>query len=489
MRRLRAPLLLTIAALALRMFIAIGLATDEPDDGRLYARLAHNLLSAHVYSIDERVPFTPTYIRVPGYPLFIAGVYAAFGDGNNTMVRSVQAALDTATCWLVALLAAAWTPASWSDAGRRRTWLAALALAAVCPFTMIYTAALLTETVSLLLGTATVLVSTWALASSSTRRRLALWAAAGALAGLSALVRPENGLYLAVAGTMILLVAVLRARRSAESGRMRAVVVAAVPAWLALGLGFAAALAPWTVRNAMVFGRFEPLNPQSVAMPDEFVAVGYETWVRTWIDHPRYIWPVLFSIDRSPIETRQMPDSAFDSPEERARVEGLLAEYNRPAPDADPDETGQYPPGGMTPAIDAGFAALARERIARRPFTYYVALPVRRALALWFNPHADFYPFSGFLVPLRDLDRDQEQQVWLPLFLGVLLAWTAGGWAGAWRLWHEPDRRPWVVFVALLIVPRLALLAWLPNPEPRYTVEFFPLVSALAACWIGGVRS
>jgi hypothetical protein len=41
-----------------------------------------------------------------------------------------------------------------------------------------------------------------------------------------------------------------------------------------------------------------------------------------------------------------------------------------------------------------------------------------------------------------------------------------------------------VVLLALLIVPRLVLLSWLANPEPRYTVEFFPFVSALAAVWI-----
>ena len=105
---MRQAVLLTLGALALRLVIGVGHATDEPDDGRLYTRLAHNVVTAGVYSIDEQPPLAPTYIRVPGYPLFIAAIYRTFGDWNDTAVRVAQAVVDTATCWMVALLAAAW---------------------------------------------------------------------------------------------------------------------------------------------------------------------------------------------------------------------------------------------------------------------------------------------------------------------------------------------------------------------------------------------
>src|SRR6188508_3244785 len=119
----RARLLLAVlvaAALAARLAVAIGLANDESDDGRLYTRLAHNVLVNGVYAQDEEPPFHPTYIRVPGYPLFVAGVYRVFGDWNNTAVRALQAILDTATCGLVAWLAWLWAPGTW-DVNRRRT--------------------------------------------------------------------------------------------------------------------------------------------------------------------------------------------------------------------------------------------------------------------------------------------------------------------------------------------------------------------------------
>jgi hypothetical protein len=443
-----------------------------------------------VYAIEEQSPFHPTYIRVPGYPLFVAAVYEVFGDWDNTAVRSVQAVLDTVTCGLVAWLAFLWAPADWSLDRRRRAAVTAFAAAAVCPFPLIYPATLLTETLALLLGTAAVglaTAATWELSLRRTRaveggRALGLWAGTGAIAGLAALVRPENGLYLAVAAAMLLATGLRRTWRT-DGARVRAV-AGIVVAGLALGLGFAAALAPWTIRNFRVFGIFQPLNPKTVAMPDEFVPIGYETWVRTWIDHPRYIGEVLFSLDADPIHTSQMPDSAFDSIAERARVDTLLGQYNAPAPDADPDPEGRWPPGGMKPALDEGFMQIARERIARHPVRYYVVLPGKRILALWFTTHADFYPFSGYLRPLAALDYDRAQQVWLPLFLGLLIAWTAAAWAGVGTIWRAKGGGDVLLLLTLLILPRLLLLSWLANPEPRYTVEFFPFVSALAGIWI-----
>jgi len=63
-------------ALAFRLTLAIGFPNDEPDDGKVYALLAHNLVTAGVYSADDTPPLTPTYVRVPGYPAFIAIVSA-----------------------------------------------------------------------------------------------------------------------------------------------------------------------------------------------------------------------------------------------------------------------------------------------------------------------------------------------------------------------------------------------------------------------------
>ena len=102
--------LLLTAAFSFRVAIARLLPNDAPDDGRLYAQIARNLLEQHVYSIETEPPYAPTLIRLPGYPLFLAGVYSVFGHGDNTAVRMAQALIDTATCALIALVAFFWEP-------------------------------------------------------------------------------------------------------------------------------------------------------------------------------------------------------------------------------------------------------------------------------------------------------------------------------------------------------------------------------------------
>src|ERR1051325_10245650 len=101
--------LLLLVALSFRLFVALRLPNDEPDDGRVYSQIARNILEQHVYSIETQPPYTPTLIRLPGYPLFVAAIYSVCGHGNNTAVRVAQAVVDTGTCILIALVAFIWT--------------------------------------------------------------------------------------------------------------------------------------------------------------------------------------------------------------------------------------------------------------------------------------------------------------------------------------------------------------------------------------------
>jgi len=135
----------------------------------------------------------------------------------------------------------------------------------------------------------------------------------------------------------------------------------------------------------------------------------------------------------------------------------------------------------MTPEIDAGFAQLAQERIARHPFRYYLWLPIKRANSLWFDTHSQYYPFEGDLLPLQDLDRSLYQQYWLPLFAALTLIYSLLGVAGAWFLSQaeDPNARLWVLLAVLLIFLRIGFFATLENPEPRYVVEVFPFLSVL----------
>ena len=498
-------LLLTIAALSFRLFLALYLPSDDDDDGRYYALIARNVLNHNAYSGEEEEPFLPTLVRTPGYPLFLAGVYQVFGQDNNRAVRVIQATLDTGACWLVALLALCWSPGEWELTRRRRSMLWALALAAVCPFTAIYVSTILTETSAMLLVTGFALLASLGLGTRAGRRQACAWMAAGILGGLATLVRPDSALFVGGAGLALVLISgyrVIAGRRDPNWVQpARRVLVPAFSCGLLLVFGFAAMLTPWTLRNLRVFGIFQPVAPLYANNPDEYAPVGYIAWLRTWVDDERYVIALEDGLDLQPLNIDLAPPYAFDSPEERARVAALYERYNhfvgpdpQEAEDADlgdeslsqhvETESEQFV--RMTPEIDAEFAQIAVQRIAGHPVRYYVALPLRRAISLWFDTHSEFYPFQGRLFPLAELDSAAHQQYWLVAFAVALLFYTVLGWLGAWSMWANAGARRWLLLLLLLIVPRLAFLCCQEHPEGRYVVEFFPFVAAVGGLALSG---
>ena len=130
-----------IAGLALRLWLVAHVARVAGDT-LLYGDIARNLLAHGVYgfTVTGHAP-RPTLIRVPGYPLFLAACFRVFGVEHYQPVLYVQVLVDLVTCLLASALA-----------GRlfgRRAAMAALWLAALCPFTANYMATPLTETLSL----------------------------------------------------------------------------------------------------------------------------------------------------------------------------------------------------------------------------------------------------------------------------------------------------------------------------------------------------
>lgn len=536
--------LILITAFSFRVALARFLPNDSPDDGRVYDQMARNIREKHVYSHDSEPPFAPSLIRMPGYPLFLAGIYSLGAGNDKTTVRIVQALMDTATCAMIAFLAFLWEP---DEKRKRRSSIAALALAAICPFTAIYVATILSETPTMFCLAAMCLTATLALKSINQRKTLWLWGATGLIAGVAVLFRPDSGLFALALGLTLVVATLSRTGEvTLESKRDEVLFRTARTSYLGavFSLAFCLVLVPWAVRNYRVFHFFQPLSPAHAEMPGEFVPRGYFTWVRTWIDDGRYIGPAIWMLDAGPIKLGSMPDTAFDSPEEKQRVAALLEKYNHPveepelfkdqqdskkpadeqdssqpnekaetdkSADGDDGESGDDEAGSadeedqsdesnpeeaasdqsveMTPEIDAGFAQIARERITRHWLRYYVWLPFRRAHSMWFDTHSEYYPFQGQLLPLDDLDYDHYQQYWLPLFAGLTLICSLLGIAGAWFLWQARDfnARLWVLLTALMIFLRVGFFSSLENPEPRYLVEVFPFLSILGGIAVGRI--
>src|SRR5579863_896522 len=114
----------SLAALALRLLFVFRFPAVV-DDSRLYADIATNWLHG-VYGITNSGRVVPTFSRLPGYPGFLAAIFAIFGSNNFRAVLLIQTLFDLGTCFLIA------------DMARRkfsgRASKAAFVLAALCPF-------------------------------------------------------------------------------------------------------------------------------------------------------------------------------------------------------------------------------------------------------------------------------------------------------------------------------------------------------------------
>ena len=187
---------------ALRLFFIFKFAPYSGDT-KFYEELARNWLYHGVYGLFVRGQLSPVDMRMPGYPAFLAAVYAVFGRSDKA-VTIVQAVIDMGTCVLTAAIAACLAPHS----RRRIAATVALWLAAVCPFTANYSAIVLTEVLATFLTTLALLFFVRVLGDRSIdvplrsleRRallyRAGLWMGGGFIIGIGTLVRPEAPLLL-----------------------------------------------------------------------------------------------------------------------------------------------------------------------------------------------------------------------------------------------------------------------------------------------------
>src|SRR5258708_6620911 len=111
-------------------------------DSLIYGGIAKNLLLHGRFALTVGTGETySTLIRLPGYPFFLAMCFRVFGMENYASAAWVQIALELFGCLLLADLARRIAPAGLKQVAAHCTlWLAAL-----CPFTAIYSANPLSE--------------------------------------------------------------------------------------------------------------------------------------------------------------------------------------------------------------------------------------------------------------------------------------------------------------------------------------------------------
>ena len=433
---------------------------EVSDDARLYGGMAKNLLLHGRYALtDPHGALHSTLIRLPGYPLFLAACFRTFGMENYWAAAVVQIVLALGGCVLVALFVRRIAPpAQKTSAAQAALWLACL-----CPFTAIYDATPLTESLCVFCLS------------------LALWAAArfqdepawpSALAFTfavtgSALLRPDGALVgVALAPAILFRLFAAEQTFRAPSSRLFSVAkggtyrsrLAVVCLLLALS-----PFAAWTWRNWRVFHVIQPLAPRYATDPGENTWPGFQRWVKTWCLDFVSTYQIYWNVPAGSIDLAAFPARAFDSPTQYAETAGIVAEY---------ESNGEE----LSRAIDARFADLARERIAAHPFRYYVILPLGRVADMWFRPRVENLPI------------DLDWWVYSHHHVETRFSWSYAGLNALYILLAmiglclRPRLWPWMLAYLLL---RSALLATVEAPEARYTIEGFPILCAWGGLALG----
>src|SRR5437667_10059897 len=136
-----------IAGLCLRLYFVLKFPANSSDTV-LYEQIATNWLKHHVYAMTVSGAITPVVLGMPGYPAFLAILYALTGrtsEAARLWVVLAQVGVDLLSCLAIARLAALLACASEDPTPNKRVFSVALWLAALCPFTANYTAVPLTE--------------------------------------------------------------------------------------------------------------------------------------------------------------------------------------------------------------------------------------------------------------------------------------------------------------------------------------------------------
>src|SRR5947209_6853737 len=208
---------------------------------------------------------------------------------------------------------------------------------ALISFLANYAAVALTGTLEIYF---TALAFELAVVALSTESRFAwgCWASCGLSIAAAILLRPDGGILLIAMGAYIIFLIVRfmvrvigstatgdrdlkpQSAMTAETAPGRPAAWTLVAAGILLLIFALAPLIPWTLRNVRTMHRFQPLTPRYANNPADYVPVGFDRWVKTWIADYVSVQEIYWQEPGEEIDPEKLPSRAFDSPEQRQRT-------------------------------------------------------------------------------------------------------------------------------------------------------------------------
>lgn len=362
--------IVTGAAMLPRVLLAVY-APQAGGDEATYLLVAENIYQNVCVSLSD--PASGICVpdwggnHFPGLPAFIALGYLVFGHTPLAAMQLQILVTTAAILWL--------TRATLNYSGSLGVSVSVGLMAALSPLQVAWSRFLLTE--ALFLAVAIWLLAEILLSLANQRLRIA---PIGLALACATFVRYDGILFavpVAVVGF-----AIHTPRDAIRKGVVIALLVAVpVAAWSLRGVAHGLSVVPPAVRIA----------------DGEPAPSGYAKWRRTWEVTSYHTAAAQYPVNTQLYRGIVIDPSAFrrasGADADRGRVESLLAQLRQV-------ERQPFPQ-----SVDQEFLALAAERKAESPARYWLWLPLRRAVHMWFDPFASM-GWPAELGPGVVLERD-----------------------------------------------------------------------------------
>ncbi len=201
--------------------------------------------------------------------------------------------------------------------------------------------------------------------------------------------------------------------------------------------------------------------------------LGFDAWINTWLWRFRDVYLVTWKLDVEEISVDDLPASAFDSPEQKARLAEIFEEYNNTLT--------------WSREQDRELGEIARERTAQHPLRTYLKVPLLRCADAVVRAARGAAPcFRQPVAGPGGVARRPARFLTSLSVVGINGIYIALALAGAWMSRRRPG---WALLIVFILVRTIYFAAFADEaPEPRYVLECFPAVLALGAQVFRGRR-